>query len=220
MVAYNFRDITGIKFNFLTPISYQRKGEHRGYWLCRCDCGQSTYVVSSKITKGTIKSCGCYKKIHDKLSRITHGRSRENIYHIWFGIKSRCTNPNNNAYKSYGGRGITICERWSGENGFTNFISDMGERPSIEYSIDRIDNNMGYEPSNCRWASRTEQSRNTRSNRHITLDMDGVPVKKTMAEWAIIGGVGESTLHARLKNGMEPKMAVFKPVRGRRVVTS
>jgi hypothetical protein len=96
----------------------------------------------------------------------------------------------------------------------------MGERPSIEYSIDRIDNNMGYEPSNCRWASRTEQSRNTRSNRHITLDMDGVPVKKTMAEWAIIGGVGESTLHARLKNGMEPKMAVFKPVRGRRVVTS
>lgn len=121
-----------------------------------------------------------------------HGMFREPEYKAWGTMVQRCTNPNNRAWIHYGGRGITICERW---RTFSNFIEDMGRRPSPKHSIDRIDNSRGYEPANCRWANRREQSTNRRNN--VIFEFRGE--KRTITEWAELHGINRRTLDARLQ---------------------
>lgn len=125
-------------------------------------------------------------------------------YSVWQGMKYRCNNPNAPAYKNYGGRGIKICMRWS--NSFHNFLSDMGERPTSKHTLDRIDNDKGYSPDNCRWATRAEQGRNTRANRLVTYNGQTKP----LIEWSEITGVNYGTLRSRLDNGMSLEDA-FRP---------
>lgn len=127
----------------------------------------------------------------------------------WFSMISRCHWPGDKAYKSYGARGIYVCERWRKLDGFANFIHDIGRRPSKELSLDRTDNNQGYSPENCRWATRTEQARNTRSNRLLTIDGETAPV----AAWAEKSGVSRKIITDRLEYGWEPSEAVFTPRR-------
>jgi hypothetical protein len=130
--------------------------------------------------------------------------SRTRAYTIWCSMMGRCRNPNNDAYANYGGRGISVCQRWSL---FEDFYADMGE-PADSQSIDRIDNDGDYSPQNCRWASRTEQNRNRRNVRLLTVDGETA----SMAEWADRSGIDLRTIWLRLKKGWSDDAAVKTPV--------
>lgn len=140
--------------------------------------------------------------------RKNHGLSKSREYRIWHGMLSRCTRANVLHYNRYGGRGIRVCERWKS---FENFLADMGKRPSPSHSLDRIDNDGDYCPENCRWATKTEQSRNTSANRLITFAGD----TKTLTEWAETLGLKASTLYARLVTLGWPLEKAFNKPKGR-----
>lgn len=136
-------------------------------------------------------------------------------YGVWFSMIKRCHDPNHKAYKDYGGRGIIVCERWLGFDGFDNYIQDMGTKPSKDYSVDRIDNDGPYSPENCRWATRKEQARNRRSNRLLLINGS----QKSVAEWADVAGISQRTVRDRLDAGWAPELAVFSSVREKAEVT-
>lgn len=143
-------------------------------WLCLCDCGKKKVVLGGNLRKRQEKnSCGCSKTERIRNASLKHGHTARVLlrngklgpskeYRSWQGMKKRCLDTNHVYYKHYGGRGITICDRWL--HSFENFLADMGERP-VKFTLDRIDPNGNYEPSNCRWASWQDQARNKRPHR-------------------------------------------------------
>lgn len=154
------------RFGRLTVLG---EGEKQGKYrraLCRCDCGEERLVHTFSLTGGRTVSCGCYH--HEKQVGVAAGIGRRNRRHgmwgtpeygAWKAMLDRCRNPRNHAYENYGGRGITVCKRWQV---FDNFLADMGIKPSPDLSLDRIDNDRGYAPENCRWATASEQNQNRR----------------------------------------------------------
>lgn len=161
-------DLVGRRFERLTVIAYDetRKttGKTASYWICRCDCGNEIVTRGSALTTNNTKSCGCL--IRETMSRIgktngTHRLSRTLEYQSWRAMNQRCYEPTNNRFKYYGKLGVTVCDRW--RNSFEDFLADMGHRPTPKHSIDRYPDNTGhYEPTNCRWATPTEQRHNRR----------------------------------------------------------
>lgn len=148
-------------------------------WHCICDCGKNTTVVNGNLVSGNTKSCGCGESESRGRVQKTHGESEGSEYNIWHHMKYRCLNPNSKNYKDYGGRGIKVCDRWI--NSFENFLADMGKMPTPKHSIDRFpDNNGNYEPTNCRWATQTEQCRNRRTSHWVEYHGE----KKVLQEWA------------------------------------
>jgi hypothetical protein len=158
--------IKGQKFSRLSIICEVEKhimpsGQTQRKFKCECECGNIIIVHLSSLNRGNTKSCGCYMKERVSITNKKHGHSVGKVsrtYVSWLALKDRCTNPNNNRYDIYGGRGIKFCERWLK---FENFLEDMGERP-IKTSIDRINSNGNYEPTNCKWSSSVEQNKNRR----------------------------------------------------------
>lgn len=171
-------DISGKKFNMLKAMSlaYVNKG---AYWNFVCDCGKKKIIRGSSVRDGNIKSCGClnYKQKHGHAKR-SHKNKGTRTYYSWLSMRNRCINKNLKAFKNYGGRGIKVCKRW---DKFENFLKDMGECPE-DLTLDRIDVNGDYKPSNCRWTTVANQSRNRRGKNNSTSQYKGV-VKFSKTKW-------------------------------------
>ena len=185
-------DITGKRFGMLLVIKKtSKKGETRSKWLCKCDCGTEKEVIRASLVNGSTSSCGCSRRkynLPDEFDRKT--------YRLWHTMIRRCHDNKTNGYRIYSSKGIKVCGRWQGENGFINFLKDMGDRPSDSHSIDRIDNSKGYFKENCRWATSIEQANNRDTNILISLYGE----KQTIAEWARLFKMPYYKFHRRIKN--------------------
>ena len=173
-------------------------------YLCYCDCGTSTNVLASNLSKGNSQSCGC---LHREIINqpISHGMSRTNPYAVWAMMIQRCENPDNKDYERYGGRGIRVCPRW--QESYAQFRADMGDCPA-RHSLDRIDNDGDYAPENCRWSNGNQQARNRRSN-HV-LEYAGK--RQCLTVWAREIGIDHRTICTRLKRGWSVEKALSTPL--------
>lgn len=205
----------GMRFGRLTIIEAARKIGNHYRCLCRCDCGNTKLVKRDNLRIGCSKSCGCLGRENLKAigeAHAIHGECRRHggktaEFKVWVGIKQRCLDPNSKIYFRYGGRGITICQRWL--DSYENFISDMGRRPTALHTIERKDNDGPYDPSNCRWATRTEQANNRRTNHRLTYNGETLSI----AEWSRKVGIAQMTLCARIKYGWSTEKALTQPLR-------
>lgn len=177
-----------------------RSSRNQAMWDCKCECGSRAVIRGSSLTTGNSTSCGCYRDERLGASQRTHGMAETKPWYVWSHMLQRCQSPTNPAYRHYGGRGITVCERWQT---FENFYTDMGDPPD-GMSIDRIDVNGNYEPSNCRWATPTEQSNNRRSNTYLTA----FGKSQTIAQWSRETGIKQPTICVRLARGASHEEAL------------
>lgn len=184
------RALAGQRFGRWVVVKEAERAGGKRYWHCLCDCGKEAAVQQGNLLSKRSKSCGCVS-LQQTIERCTtHGMSKLPVYIAWAGMLSRCTNPNQPAFKRYGGRGIKVCKRWQK---FENFIADM-KLPPKGMTLDRIDNNGDYKPSNCRWATLEQQARNTAKNRWLTYKGR----KQCLADWSKELGLASSTLYRRL----------------------
>ena len=201
----------GSKFNRWTVLEIMDKK----FVLCRCECGTEKKVNKGNVRAGLSKSCGCLNR--EKASQNIRKSFEKNTkhrmcgtpeYRAWMAMKSRCTDPTHDSWDDYGGRDIKVCERWLGENGFAEFYADLGPRPSRLHSLDRRDNDGGYNPNNCHWATAKEQQRNRRNNRLVTYE----GVTKSVVEWCEEYKAESGPVASRLDNGWDLMKALKTPV--------
>ena len=196
-------NLIGNVFTRLTVIKELNIRNNEGHvmWECKCECGKTVNVSGAYLKKGNTKSCGCLQK--EKAANngrdilTTHGMSKTKIFNIWCGMLKRCNNDKNKQYKNYGGRGIKVCDRWLK---FENFYKDMGNKKD-NLSIERIDNNGNYEPSNCKWATVKEQSINKRTNKYLTFKNECL----TLSQWSEKTGINRKTIYARARIKYTPE---------------
>jgi hypothetical protein len=199
----------GERFGRLVIVSKDsvRGADKQIRWIVQCDCGNTRSVLGHDLRTGHTTSCGCWRRDFSIVTKTTHGMTRTSTeYHVWQGFRARCLNPNSPAYARYGGRGITVCAEWAT---FEQFYADMGPRPSLGHSLDRIDNDGPYAPWNCRWATRTEQGRNTRANIRYTH----AGMSLTLREWSEQTGISFNTLVYRIwRSGWSIERALTQPL--------
>ena len=192
------KELAGQRFGRLTALSLSRIVHGKGaQWTCRCDCGQVCDKSGTHLRSGKTRSCGCLRSEKAASTKTTHGLSKKNsrAYSTWQAMRRRCTNTTHRDYPHYGGRGVSVCERWAS---FADFLADMGE-PKPGQTIDRIDVNGDYEPGNCRWASRQEQS----NNRRVNVVIQTATGSRCMAEFARQEGISYSSLRRAIKAGRQ-----------------
>ena len=205
------KDYSGETFGLLFVIEFAYGDGRYRYFKCRCKCGKELVVRTDRFLRSRPSCRNC---VNFGIARSrTHGGRSLPEYESWLNMRRRCFERSNARYSGYGGRGIAVCKRWLGKNGFTNFLSDMGRRPGAEYTIGRKNNDGNYEPSNCQWETKTEQARNRRSSRHIVVG----GVKMTLAEAAEKHGLSIRQLWSRLNLGWGVERALSEPLRVRGV---
>lgn len=208
--GYSFQDLTGKRFGRLTVLSFSHKSGKRVCWLCQCDCGETKVAKAICLTQGATRSCGCLRREQTVKRFRTHGhtkgRKKTPEYKAWLEMRRRCLVKNKHNSHRYSERGILVCQRWL--DSFEAFLADMGKRPSCSHSIDRIDNDGNYEPENCRWATKRQQSRNQRTNHLVSYQ--GLTL--TLSEWSERTGIKTSTIRERLRRGWPEGDALSKPV--------
>jgi hypothetical protein len=202
MIGHRFTRLLVVSQTNSVKVGIKRVSSRRAY-VCRCDCGAEIVVTSNNLKTGNSKSCGCFKADATHAAKFIHGRNASDpTYSSWTAMHSRCSNTRREKYERYGGRGISVCDRW-GE--FEKFLADMGERPS-GMTLDRIDVDGNYEPDNCRWATPSEQARNKSTNRFVEINGS----RMILEDAAQMHGMLQSTLHKRLARGMSIEEAVLK----------
>lgn len=209
-------DLIGQRFGRLIVIKHVGINKWKNStWLCQCDCGKKKTICGNNLRRKVTQSCGCLQVEGIAQRSTKHGHNKRGkttrTYRSWMHIIQRCTNPNNEYYYLYGGRGIKICRRWMK---FENFLEDMGESPGFGYSIDRINNNQGYYKENCRWTTPKEQQRNTRDNHLETYNGK----TQCIAAWAEEYNIPYTTLWNRLYTyGWSIEKAVTIPVKAKKI---
>ena len=209
-------DITGQRFGRLVAIRYEGSDprKRRSIWRYACDCGGVRVTSMDSVKDGSVKGCSdCFvercRVVGSMASHPKRGgkKARSAECTAWRGMRHRCHDKGDKEFRNYGARGITVCDRWRYD--FKAFLADMGPRPSPNHSLDRINVNGNYEPSNCRWATRKEQCRNTRFNRNLTLG----GVTRCVAEWAEITGISAYTISGRVARGWNDERILTTPAR-------
>lgn len=203
------RDITGRRFHRLVAIEFigRRTANNIAMWKCVCDCGNTTQCAGVDLNRGSVKSCGCLRNQRNSERSTTHGECQHPDYQLWFSMVKRCHNQDADAYSKYGGRGIEVCRKW--RESPRAFFDDMGPRPSIFHSIDRLNNDDGYYKENCRWATDVQQANNRRNSVYLTYGGQTMSV----AQWAKKLGVSRTTLRERKMRGWDDEKIVATPVR-------
>jgi hypothetical protein len=200
-------DLDGQKFGRLQVLSFSHIGkDKRTYWDCVCDCGKTKIANGKSLRNGNVRSCGCFNTESIIKRQTTHGKTKIKEYNIWEKMKNRCYCEKDKRYKNYGGRGIKVCDEW--KNSFENFINDMGLRPDINHSLDRIDNNKGYCKENCRWATRLEQANNKSNSRLLTYN----GLSLTTRQWSEKLNVNFKTLNSRIAKKWTIERALNTPI--------
>ncbi len=201
--AATMKIIIGSKIGRWTVIDLLPKYEAR----CRCECGTVRIVFIGSLVSNRSKSCGCLRVETTRARSLVHGessgRKHSAEYSSWAGMRERCLNPNNGRFSYYGGRGIKVCKRW---DSFNLFVEDMGRKPSKNHSVERINNNGNYEPSNCRWATKLEQCENQRSNRLVTFGGE----TKTISQWSRLTNINYYTILGRINKGWSSEKSLTK----------
>lgn len=196
-------DLTGERFFRLLVLGRAPVRKGRTYWFCVCDCGTKRTVDASALRGRRTFSCGCWNSEHAKILFTKHGGSANHMpeYSIWLGIRNRTQTKSSTNYPAYGGRGIKLCSRWQD---FSNFLADIGPRPSARHSVGRIDNNGDYSPGNCRWETPEQQHNNKRTNRLIRFGSK----RQSATRWAREIGLNPSTVLTRLREGWSERKAL------------
>ena len=201
-----FKDLTGQKFGKLTVIKPVGKNQKGNYlWECECACGNTSIVRSSNLLTGDTKSCGCLQREMASKTLKTHGLSGSRIYIIWEHMIARCNNPNDSRYKNYGGRGISVCDEWRDFLLFNKWAMSNGYNDNL--TIDRIDVNGNYEPSNCRWTDKKVQANNKRNNHLVTYENKTL----TISQWEEETGIDARLILYRLSKGWSTKRTLTSP---------
>lgn len=192
------KDLTGQRFGRLVAIEAVGRKNRSVLWRCKCDCGNVKDVSAKHLTEGSIKSCGCLVSDIMRTRLTKHGESRSELAKSWYRMRSRCNN--NPFYKN-----VSICPEWSDYNNFANWAKANGYKPGL--SLDRIDSNGNYEPTNCRWTTWKEQQNNKRNTVYITI----FGCTKTLTEWSEISGIKRETIKRRLTKGWSEEYLLISP---------
>lgn len=210
-------DLTGRRFGRLVALGpveriYLKPRGTAVKWLCRCDCGKETVVFAQCLRNKNTKSCGCLneeRRSAKLAAQVTHGLTDSPEFWVWNAAKRRCHSPNDKSYKNYGARGIKMCKRWRDD--FGAFIEDMGRRPGPEFTLERVNNDLGYEKSNCAWKTRIAQANNTRRNKLL----HAFGKTQTIAQWSREVGIAQGAIATRLELGWTVEQALTEASRRR-----
>ena len=208
------QDLTNQRFGRLTVLGRTNgKSPHPYQWICLCDCGKVCYNKTDALVKNKVISCGCFHNEQFADRQRTHGATvgekQERLYNIWRSMRQRCDNPNQQSYKNYGGRGIKVCAEWNDYAKFKEWAMSAGYDPNAETgkcTIDRIDNDGNYEPSNCRWVTTQAQNFNRRANVNLTFNGK----TQTVSEWARELNVPVDRLRGRIRRGWKEEDVLTK----------
>lgn len=211
------KDITGQHFGLWTALRLVGTRSGNAMWECGCDCGTIGVVAGCALRSGFTNSCGCQANVvpHNLKHGDAANRNEAPEYAVWLGMKQRCENPNASFYDRYGGRGITVCDRWvrgdGALSGYECFISDMGRRPSVKHQIERNNNDLGYFKDNCSWATKIAQMRNRSNTIFVELHGKELP----LPEACEILGVEVKRVYSRLSRGWPASRALHEPLHWR-----
>ena len=200
-------DKTGQVFGRLVAVSLTRTSSGRTAWTCECSCGNTVTVDSTNLRGGRTESCGCLQRERTGNANRTHGEENTRLYRTWLGMRNRCLNGNEPAYKNYGGRGISIYLDWGSFENFRDWARASGYEDHL--TIERVDVNGNYEPANCTWIPRSEQTKNRRDS--VFIEWNGK--RQIMADWAREMGMSDKILWYRIKNGWSAEDALTRPAR-------